>query len=243
MRGVRAGRSAARAPGGAPRSPARHARLHSSLAGKAPLPSPGAFCPGRACAAGGAPHASGALSRPSHNASAMCSALRATRRAPGARRRSGGQAPWLRQAPEESSSAPSARSLKARHAPCVASARGICGSASLRVLDPARGHGPRRARSRALAEACPRGGRARRAGAARRRPSGSDACALPALDLPRPKAATASHVALRGAHACGAWTEHAFARRRTRPSFARRARPFAARARAGRAPHAPGGFT
>src|SRR5450830_1028837 len=46
-------------------------------------------------------------------------------------------------------------------------------------------------------------------------------------------------MALRGAHAFGAWTEHACARRCSRPSDARRARPLAARARAGRPPHAP----
>lgn len=38
-----------------------------------------------------------------------------------------------------------ARASTARHVPCSSSARGICGARLLRVLDPARGHAPRRA--------------------------------------------------------------------------------------------------
>jgi hypothetical protein len=84
VRGVGAGRSAARAPGGAPISPARPARCiralrARSLAGNAALPAPGLSFPGRACAAGGTPPASGAL-RALHITRALCARVRAVAR-------------------------------------------------------------------------------------------------------------------------------------------------------------------
>jgi hypothetical protein len=152
VRGVGAGRSAARAPGEAPRSPARHARLHSSLAGNGLLPSPALSFPGRACAAGGTPHASGAL-RALHITRALCAqgARRSARQLAraGAWRRSDGKRRGSGKAPEgiferafgaiAEGASRSVLRFRARH----------LRFSSLRVLDPARGHGPRRAGSRA----------------------------------------------------------------------------------------------
>ena len=153
------------------------------LAGNGAITVPGSFIvPAARRAAGGTPHASGALSRPSHNAGAMCCGCAPCAHQLAAR---GGSAPERRASSVRptsaggSSCAPSARSLKARHAPCVASARGICGSRPCASSIPRAGTA-RAAPGPALAGACPRGGRARRASAARRRPAEA-ACALPAL--------------------------------------------------------------
>ena len=85
-------------------------------------------------------------------------------------------------------------------------------------------------------------GHARRAPArskARRRSRARDAHRSASPLPPERSEHRRPHGLARRARVCGAWTEHACARRCSRPSEARRARPLAARARAGRAPHAP----
>jgi hypothetical protein len=171
VRGVGAGRSAARAPGGAPISPARHARCIRALrarplAGNAALPAPGLSCPGRACAAGGTPHASGAL-RALHITRALCARVRAVARtnsrARGLDVSACREVRALERGREEVSRAPSARASVGASRTVLRFARGICAPPSCGARSRAR-HGSRRAgqqgREPALAR-CARGAAAR----------------------------------------------------------------------------------
>ncbi len=138
MRGVGAGRSAARAPGGAPRSPARHARCIRALrarplAGNGLLPSPGLSFPA-ALRSAGAPRTPPGRFRALHITRALCA--EAARRSAHQLARAGA---WRRRFFEVGGFEDAARRIFARAfgAGAVGAsrsvlrfARGICGSRS-----------------------------------------------------------------------------------------------------------------